>query len=541
MPQYLTRKENTFYFRQVVPLELRSILGKREIKKSLGRDYPKAVRECKRFAVEADNLIADARARIDNLPVAPYSREGIARTRHVTLTSVTPELEEQFCNLMKAALLETDQETRITGLDREEFEEYSQHIDEAIQALRRQLAMGNVEPLMHATRVFLVARGYQPEFSKEDWRRLAYAMTRASLEAYEDMAARQAGKVIKQPTDIVLSSQYEVQNAPNATATSLKTPVTWANIYAVWDKECERRENTKSSYLAAMKLFMSFCKSAPQAVTREDVLEYRDFLLHEEGLAPGTVANKIGFCGTIINAGRNNSQYSAQLPKNPFEDIKVKRTKRGVAGKSRLPFNDAELQLIFNSPIYTKHHRPEGGGGEAAAWIPAIGYLTGMRLEEIALLKKSQFHEDANGIPYIHTEDGKTEQSADRDVPIHSALIEAGLLDFVKNCSGRLFPKVTSCDEVQSKAFSKWFGRHLHGLGITAGSKVFHSFRHLFKDLCRNTGLDDSIIDQICGHEPGSVGGRYGTGRRIDVLSSLIDKIVPPVKLPIIMVKGLKN
>jgi len=197
-----------------------------------------------------------------------------------------------------------------------------------------------------------------------------------------------------------------------------------------------------------------------------------------------------------------------------------------------LPFTDKELKDIFGSPIYTEHYRPIGGAGEAAAWIPAIAYLTGMRLEEIATLKTHQFHNDALGNPYIHTEDGKNENSADRDVPIHPGLIDAGLLDYVKSRSGRLFPKVKCNEDVQSKAYSQWFGRYLDTLSIHGKNKVFHSFRHLFKDICRNAGLDDSVIDQICAHEPGTVGGKYGIGRRIDVLAELIAKVVPPVKVP---------
>jgi integrase len=254
--------------------------------------------------------------------------------------------------------------------------------------------------------------------------------------------------------------------------------------------------------------------------------------LQQKGLAPGTVSNKIGFVGTLLSAGRNNAQYAKLLPHNPFEDIKIKQSKRGRAGKVRLPFDDADLKTIFSSPIYMAGFRPKGGAGEAAAWLPAIAYLTGMRLEEIALLKTSQFQVDAYGNHYIHTEDGKNENSADRNVPIHPALIEAGLLDYVKACSGRLFPKIKCADEIQSKAYSKWYGNYLNTLGITAKSKVFHSFRHLFKDLCRNSGMDDSAIDQVCGHEPGTVGGRYGSGRRIDVLASLMAKIHPPVPLP---------
>jgi integrase len=538
MPRYLTHKNNTFYFRQSVPEELRPIIGKREIKKSLGHDYVHAARECKRYAVIADQLIADARTQLDGIPVDPYSRQGIRRTRHVPLTSVSPALETEFANLIRAALLETDRNTRIAGMDAASFAEYGQQIEASIQALRRQLAMGNVEPMLESARIFLIGRGYTPDFSLEEWRRIAYAMTQATLEAYEAMATRQAGGVVKADPGPVLASQFEVQNAPKPVATNLPAALTWQDLYDVWVDECHRPENTRNAYLAAMKLFNDFSHhKPPQAVTREDALAFRDFISNDLKRAAGTVRNKIGFVGTLFNAGRNHARFARHLPHNPFEDIKIKEAKRGRAGKKRLPFSDAELTLIFSSAIYTARQRPAGGGGEAAAWIPAIAYLTGMRLEEIATLKARQFHVDAKGHPYIHTEDGKNQNSSDRDVPIHPALVDAGLLDYVKTCSGRLFPKVKCTNEVQSKAYSQWWGHYLDKLGITAKSKVFHSFRHLFKDLCRNAGLDDSAIDQICGHEPGTVGGKYGAGRRIDVLAGLVAQIVPPVAVPRIFIK----
>jgi cell fate regulator YaaT (PSP1 superfamily) len=52
MAQHLARRYNT-YFRQAVPAELRSLLGRREIKKSLSRNCEHAVRACKRYAVDA--------------------------------------------------------------------------------------------------------------------------------------------------------------------------------------------------------------------------------------------------------------------------------------------------------------------------------------------------------------------------------------------------------------------------------------------------------------------------------------------------------
>ena len=444
MPQYLTFKDNTFYFRQSIPAELRPLLGKREIKKSLGHDYARAVSECKRYAVVADLLIAEARVKLDSLPVDPYSPEGYRRTRHVPLTEVTPALETEFANLIRESLLETDRQTRIGGMGTTEFHAYSQHIQSSLTALRQQLAMGNIEPMRESARLALIGRGYAPNFSDADWRRIAYAMTQAALEAYEGIAARQTGSVVKAKDEAILSSQFEVQNAPKVDAVPPTEAVTWQNLYDVWIRECERPANTQAAYLAAMRLFNQFSgHKSPLAVTRDDALAYRDFLRHEQKLAPGTVANKIGFIGTLFNAGRNHTDYAKFLPFNPFEDIKIKQSKKGRAGTRRLPFTDAELKILFNSPIYTEGDRPEGGGGEAAAWIPAIAYLTGMRLEEIATLHVRQFHVDALGNPYIHTEDGKNENSTDRDVPIHPGLIAAGLLDYVRSCDGRLFPKVT--------------------------------------------------------------------------------------------------
>lgn len=537
MPQYLTRKGNTFYFRQGVPEELRAILGRREIKKSLGRDYAKAVQGCKRYAVDADNLIAEARAKLDSVPLDPYSCKAIRRTKPIELTKLTTELEVQFGNLMRAALLEGDQNKRIAGLTREEFANYGQEINAALDALRMQLAMGQIEPMLGPASIFLTGRGYTPDFTDDEWRRLAYVLTEASLEAYEGMAARQRGAVVKTSTVDILPSQYEVQSAArNVVILASDEPsISWQNLYDVWVKECDRPERTRAAYLAAIEWFKEFRPEAtPLTATREDALAYRNYLRDDLKLAPGTISNKLGFLATIINSGLDDGTYSKILKQNHFGGIRVKKAKKGEADKKRRPFSDADLKAIFGSKIYTENSRPLGGCGEAAAWIPAIAYLSGANLEEIAVLTKSQFHVDARGNHYFQVGDSKNDNRADREVPLHPHLIEAGLLEYVKSCSGRLFPKVKSANEVQSAAFSKWFGRHLDTLHITSKSKVFHSFRHLFKDLCRNAGLDDSAVDQICGHEPGTEGGKYGEGRRIDVLAGLLATVKPPIKLPVI-------
>ncbi|WP_374328697.1 DUF6538 domain-containing protein [Azonexus sp.] len=109
----MTLRNHIYHFRQSIPQELRARIGKREIKKPRGRNYPAAVNLCKKAAVD------------------PFSSEGIRRARPVPLTEVTPELETQFGNLIRNSLLES-------------------------------------------SRIFLIGRGYNPNFSAEAWRKIAY-------------------------------------------------------------------------------------------------------------------------------------------------------------------------------------------------------------------------------------------------------------------------------------------------------------------------------------------------------------------------------
>ena len=37
-----------------------------------------------------------------------------------------------------------------------------------------------------------------------------------------------------------------------------------------------------------------------------------------------------------------------------------------------------------------------------------------------------------------------------------------------------------------------------------------HGWRHTLKTIGREAGIEDSVLDAICGHAPSSVGGAYG-------------------------------
>ncbi|MGC9129149.1 MAG: hypothetical protein ACP5GA_10540, partial [Acidithiobacillus sp.] len=83
-----------------------------------------------------------------------------------------------------------------------------------------------------------------------------------------------------------------------------------------------------------------------------------------------------------------------------------------------------------------------------------------------------------------------------------------------------------------SEPLGRWFNRFIHGpLGFPK-TVVFHSFRHTFKDLCRNSGIPRDVHHQLTGHASESVGDRYGEGYSLEVLQAEIAKIQLPFDFP---------
>src|SRR5262249_30055607 len=130
---------------------------------------------------------------------------------------------------------------------------------------------------------------------------------------------------------------------------------------------------------------------------------------------------------------------------NPFDGMKAK-----VAGSSYQPFTVAELQKLFDDlprEVKPKKHTPD----TALPWVALIAAFNGMRLEEIAQLTTTDVRDEgANGatVTIIDVHNGgenklKNETSA-RLIPVHSALVHAGLLAYVKALpKGPLFPGLT--------------------------------------------------------------------------------------------------
>jgi integrase len=131
-------------------------------------------------------------------------------------------------------------------------------------------------------------------------------------------------------------------------------------------------------------------------------------------------------------------------------------------------------------------------------------------------------------------------KSSERAVPVHPALASLGFLKYVeerRRDGGErawLFPTVSADKKGALRAWSKWFGRYLRStLGIADTAKVFHSFRHGFKDAARAAGVSQEVHDALTGHSNATVSGGYGAKNMlarftVKVLADAVSKISYP-------------
>ncbi len=156
-------------------------------------------------------------------------------------------------------------------------------------------------------------------------------------------------------------------------------------------------------------------------------------------LAHATLVKNFGAISTLFGLAERNEL----LTTNPFDKIKLEKPKRAKASK-RAEWDDAELNKLFKSPVFSKRKRPRGGAGEAAYWLPVLALYHGFRAGELAQLDKADVIQ-RSGIwclkisPSFEDGDSKSTKTegSDRIVPLHRAVIALGFLDYVRTVKGK--------------------------------------------------------------------------------------------------------
>lgn len=249
----------------------------------------------------------------------------------------------------------------------------------------------------------------------------------------------------------------------------------------LWAKRKNRPPKTVNSMRRVIGRFETAVGAkAVEEVTRRDVVTFREKML-EDGQ---TVANT-NVMLTFVSALFGHAFDRELIPTNPATKTSLEDSRR--AREKRREFDDVALKAIFESPIYSKDHRPLAGAGEAAYWLPLLALYTGARINELC-----QLHPD-NVVQETYADDDGEDRSAwvirfeedeargqhvktegsERRVPLHADLIALGFLKVVAAAKAKGLPLIFNelrrdSDGKISGNWSKWFSRYLRGdCGVT--------------------------------------------------------------------------
>lgn len=529
--EHLLRRGGVYYFRMPVPEALRPIVGKREIKRSLRTGEHSAAR--KLLPVERLKAQAEIEAARRQLAV----QQGIEPQRVRTLA------DDELWRLMSRWFVARERQAAdLTARDVD--------VDQRLEEIGYLSDVGDgtsaLASIHAATRKLLASENIDLDPTSPAFAKLQGFIHEAMIEHEKRLVARFANR-----REVQLSPRFAALSAD--TEISERSPLT---LRALADQFEEERARTQRSPTAKLRrdahLGMILTVLGEQAevrgITREDAKRFRNVLerwpsnstkrfpglsvaevlaLPDEKLgarlAPPTAnAYLQTLCGMFDFAVQERL-----LDANPARGLRFKGG--GHSEADRHPFDAQDLKRIFNAPLYTGcENDAEGYSTPGSArprrarfWVPLIALFTGLRLNEICMLREDDMAE-VEGIPVLllrADDPGKSlkTKAAERLVPIHPELQKIGLLSHAEGireaygAASRLFPDLTqSATGYTSNNVSKWFARFLDSVGVTDRQKTFHSFRHTFRDGLRLAGVGSESAEWLGGWSAKSTAQRYG-------------------------------
>jgi integrase len=203
----------------------------------------------------------------------------------------------------------------------------------------------------------------------------------------------------------------------------------------------------------------------------------------------------------------NWSVRQGLIPSNPISGMKIRTNTNSRA--AREPFNDADLEVLFSSKVYSEHEFLH----DYQFWIPLLALYSGARLEELCQLNMADISIESD-IPFLRIDDKFEGQhiknvNSRRTIPIHPEILDLGFRKFInerrQQGNTRLFDYLKPQRQKLGHEPSKWFGRYKVKMGVLSTKKVFHSFRHTMVDKLRKVRAQDYEIKELLGHSSGSV------------------------------------
>ncbi|MEZ2132864.1 MULTISPECIES: tyrosine-type recombinase/integrase [unclassified Sinorhizobium] len=338
--------------------------------------------------------------------------------------------------------------------------------------------------------------------------RLVIALSRCLPEALK-IRARIAGGDFSPDVNLAKYPRWE----PPEEATKPRVSVSLNALLEGWWTEHSASggaEGTYELYKSAFRTFSTFLKHDDASrVTEGDIQRYKDHRLSTPSLQTKRPISARSFKHGDLAALKTIFSWAVanrKLHVNPVGDLRVKTGKQ-VKLRER-DFTDAEALSILRAAL---------GQRWAKRWVPWLCAYTGARVGEIVQLRRKDFRKvGASWVISISPEAGTVKGKELREVPLHAHLIEMGFLDFLlgyKEPDDLLFLKIKPKSTLRKtwKTQKDNIRRFVRTIVADPNVAPNHGWRHTFKTKGNEAGIEEKVLDAICGHAPQSEGRKYGT------------------------------
>lgn len=289
-----------------------------------------------------------------------------------------------------------------------------------------------------------------------------------------------------------------------------KEPAPLRLIFASYAKEAELWPSTVKRWTPVLeRLIAELGHDDAAAISRTDIVAWKDALL-DGGMSSVTVRD------VYVAAAKATLQYAVDqgtLAENPAAGIKV-RVREALLERDK-GFDGKEAETILTATLRKPSDKISVEMAAARRWVPWICAYTGARVNEITPLAWRDFiRRDGIWMIRIRAETNKTRKF--REVPLHSHLIEQGLLDYAKSRGVRpLFydpgrSRGGKDANPHHKKVGERLGEWVLSLGIDPRVAPNHGWRHRFSTVTRVAGMPEDVRNIIQGHAGAKVADRYG-------------------------------
>lgn len=504
-----------YWIRKRVPDDLRPIVGKREIKKSLGTSDP---REAKRIAI---TVCAEIDATLE-------------RARR-SLTMGAAEIEALKGEYLRERLEAIVKEAQRNHWSTESFETATYPLVDSLEAkIPANLDELDYEQAKSAVMSEWGQKAIEPILKRHNLNpspgtrsRIGEEVFKAELEAYRAAYA----KMFYDPH----------WTPPSYASTSIEDTSTLLELFNEYAKTAELAPRTEDGWRTYITRANSYLKSKSAAtVTKQDVRSFAEALRQGD-----KTANPNGKPLSVKSINDNylaalSAVYKWAIERERLETDPTKGVRLKERAREKLPiiaYKREEVATILAATRVIPGTRVKPETANVRRWVPWLCAFTGARVSEILWLRRKDL-EETQGIHYINIRPdpdagrGIKNISSIRSLPLHPAIIAEGFLDYWQSLpltEDYLFPgdwadKDGDRTKPPANRLRDWLKAQLPHADWQRLSPN-HSFRHWLTSELRIAKVDGDYARAITGHRHRDTHGTYGPGQVPTLFNEL--KLVP--------------